>query len=87
MTTFAPETPEEVPEPFDTPEIQKLFKRLYAWVVSRRRGGGYDLAKCERNAPCLCGSGRKAKKCCLNKVYHTPEEVANIIERASKEKA
>ena len=30
-------------------------------------GAGPSAAKTERNAPCPCGSGKKYKKCCLNK--------------------
>ncbi len=28
--------------------------------------------KVQRNAPCPCGSGKKYKQCCLNKVQTTP---------------
>ena len=38
------------------------------------------MSKIERNQPCPCGSGKKYKKCCLNKVSGTKGSKPNELE-------
>ncbi|OGF48584.1 MAG: hypothetical protein A2231_11365 [Candidatus Firestonebacteria bacterium RIFOXYA2_FULL_40_8] len=40
------------------------WKKLPAAVAWLKSVYGYDKPKSERNDPCLCGSGKKYKKCC-----------------------
>jgi uncharacterized protein YecA (UPF0149 family) len=42
-------------------------KSLAVMPVSTNRYPGYKKSAEKRNAPCPCGSGKKYKKCCLNK--------------------
>lgn len=32
-----------------------------------------------RNEPCYCGSGKKYKHCCIDKVYKRPKELRRLI--------
>lgn len=50
---------EEIPEDYER-EIDKLYKSLFL--------GPRFLKKIGRNAPCPCLSGKKYKKCCLERV-------------------
>jgi hypothetical protein len=46
------------------------------------------MSKISRNAPCPCGSGKKYKKCCFNKVIAPQlQGDGKIIEQLSKLKA
>ena len=58
------------PAAMRTPEMQQSMATLTAlqiWNVTpipENRFRPHKLARPERNAPCLCGSGRKFKQCC-----------------------
>lgn len=39
-------------------------KRKFTLIQPRKKGGKLIARKIERNAPCPCGSGKKAKHCC-----------------------
>lgn len=39
---------------------------------------GSDRLKVGRNDPCPCGSGKKFKKCCMDKDMYNPENIRNI---------
>ena len=41
--------------------------------------------KIGRNDPCICGSGKKYKKCCMNKVQKGVENVVKNVEEVSKQ--
>jgi hypothetical protein len=41
--------------------------------------------KIGRNEPCPCGSGKKNKKCCLNKTVTPPEQLAERIDGLKRE--
>ncbi len=44
--------------------------------------------KIDRNAPCPCGSGKKAKKCCHGAVAHERNRLARLeAERQRREEA
>ncbi|MDP7287158.1 MAG: zinc-dependent peptidase [Phycisphaerae bacterium] len=55
------------------PELYTLLKRVYEQNPRQRFSGlaksimRFARRKIGRNAPCPCGSGKKYKKCCLNK--------------------
>lgn len=59
-----------IPDAMRTPEMQQSMATLAAleiWNVTpipENRFRPHKLARPERNAPCLCGSGRKFKQCC-----------------------
>jgi hypothetical protein len=42
----------DIPEPFDIP----LLEEFYVYPTGKDKVG--------RNDPCICGSGKKLKKCC-----------------------
>lgn len=48
------------PEPFDILELLPF----YNFMKPERSGGRVIMKSVERNAPCVCGSGKKQKKCC-----------------------
>src|SRR5260221_3914649 len=49
--------------------------RCYKWVVY----GEDNMFKIGRNDPCPCGSGEKAKKCCLKSNGHLEKQAATVI--------
>lgn len=50
---------------------EKTGKFLIAWANSKfARNNLVDKRKVGRNDPCPCGSGKKFKKCCINKKYY-----------------
>ena len=50
----------ETPQPnYFNPEFEELARTFDNFKAKKKKIG--------RNAPCLCGSGKKYKKCCLNK--------------------
>ena len=50
---------------------EKIGKFLIAWADSKfARNNLVDKRKVGRNDPCPCGSGKKFKKCCINKKYY-----------------
>lgn len=48
--------------PLEKKEEEEKIKELFHSIQIQREG-----AKTGRNDPCPCGSGKKFKKCCLNK--------------------
>ena len=53
----------ETPEQFAERKIKHAQEKLRNPEVNK-----YTQLKVGRNDPCPCGSGKKFKKCCLNKV-------------------
>lgn len=57
----------------DIPDTSKKKTTLYGYGRSRedltynRSGARLKSVKIGRNDPCPCGSGKKYKKCCINK--------------------
>jgi hypothetical protein len=49
----------EVPERFDIPELERFYKYPF-----KRSGHEWIMCPPGRNEPCVCGSGKKLKKCC-----------------------
>jgi uncharacterized protein YecA (UPF0149 family) len=61
---------------YGLPDLDKLAKR-----ASRSRGTWEPVTPADavgRNDPCPCGSGRKYKKCCLNKPQE-PKEAEDVV--------
>lgn len=63
-----------------TPPIQLLFAAMAAGG-NNRSGKGHAITyrrikayRANRNDPCPCKSGRKFKKCCINKIVLLPIE-------------
>lgn len=63
-------------------QIEKMKEQMEAsrkMAVSERQG---------RNAPCKCGSGKKYKKCCLNKkevkIPSTPKDIEKAFKKAEE---
>jgi hypothetical protein len=55
--------------------------------MCRKPNPGFDWnplpSRMERNGPCLCGSGAKWKKCCINRLPEiVPESTAKKIREA-----
>jgi hypothetical protein len=57
MSDFQPEA--EPPEIFDIPLLGKYYR-----YPLKKIGGRLVMVSPGRNSPCVCGSGRKLKKCC-----------------------
>ena len=54
-------------EKFEKPHLRPLPKKPYRAGASN--GGPFEKkVKIGRNDPCPCGSGKKYKNCCINKV-------------------
>ena len=69
---------DEKPESdFDEEKLEKLIRRLDA-DYTRQSGD----KKVGRNDPCPCGSGKKYKKCCLNK----PKQPVDLIESVQEKR-
>lgn len=56
---------------FDEKKLEKAVRKLDADYIRQKSG-----TKIGRNDPCPCGSGKKYKKCCLNK----PKRPVDLIE-------
>ena len=60
-------TPQEIFEEFEKPHLRPLPKKPYRAGTSN--GVPFEKkVKIGRNDPCPCGSGKKYKNCCMNKV-------------------
>ncbi len=56
----------------------------YVGCSEERSNGGRHTTKIGRNEPCPCGSGKKYKKCCLNRECEERARKATRIEREEK---
>lgn len=68
---------EEDQELFREKDIEKLFREIDAQYNRQEK-----KIKIGRNDPCPCGSGKKYKKCCLNR----PKESVELIESEQEKK-
>lgn len=65
----------QAPEPFEIPELAEFYR----FPFERKRGGEWVVRKLQRNDPCMCGSGRKQKKCCGEFDSHRYNQLVELI--------
>lgn len=60
-------------EVFSGRKAKDVYDAMDARRAEIEAAGGtvFHRAKIGRNSPCLCGSGLKFKKCCIDKVQHS----------------
>ena len=61
VTELDPETN----EPFTSPVTDEDLKGVIQWIIDHKSTIRREKPKIGRNEPCLCGSGKKYKRCCL----------------------
>jgi len=62
-------TPKEIFEKFEKPYLKPLLKEPYLFNEPNSENTK-KKQKVGRNDPCPCGSGKKYKNCCLNKLEY-----------------
>lgn len=76
----AEEPPEKKPE---TKDLKKLMKKA---GMKHNKQTVRTLPKVGRNDPCPCGSGKKYKKCCLNKTKLQIKQPEDLMESEEEKK-
>lgn len=79
-----PEFEEETqaPEPFEIPELAEFYR----FPFEKNRSGKWVVCKLQRNDPCMCGSGRKQKKCCGEFDSRRYNRLVDLINKESMKK-
>jgi uncharacterized protein YecA (UPF0149 family) len=70
LSTIRTAVEEQIPDIYNQMHKRHIkLKSIYAYCKKKHHAPKQDLQlpKVGRNAPCPCGSGKKYKKCCLNK--------------------